>query len=120
MTLPIIDRRSFLVIRTDGSEETVTLEKGSLLLPHVRAALGFDTLDFVYIGNPNSDLIMAVDDNGWEFDVVEHGAHHHEHVPTKAKKPVNAKATAYYHAICVPGTTHQIVGDVAIFHDGDR
>lgn len=33
--------------------------------------------------------------------------------------PVNEKATELYHGICKPGTTHQIVGDVAIVVDAD-
>jgi len=33
--------------------------------------------------------------------------------------PVNAAATALYHARCLPGTTHQIVGDVVIVPDSD-
>lgn len=37
----------------------------------------------------------------------------------RARKPVNAKATELYHAVCKPGTTHQIVGDVAIVNDED-
>ncbi len=47
---------------------------------------------------------MAVDDLG------------HVRVPPK---PVNAKATQLYHANCLPGTTHQIVGDVVIVLDDD-
>ena len=30
-----------------------------------------------------------------------------------------ADATALYHGVCHPGTTHQIVGDVAIVHEKD-
>jgi len=125
MTLPRVEPRSFLVIRTDGSEEVVALAQNAKVLAALRTALGFDTFDFVRIGkllplaDRNSDLMMVVDDGGYEYEVVEHSPVHREHVATKAKKPANAKATAFYHAICVPGTTHQIVGDVAIFHDRD-
>jgi hypothetical protein len=34
-------------------------------------------------------------------------------------KPVNQKATALYHAVCRPGTLHQIHGDVVIVSDRD-
>jgi hypothetical protein len=32
-------------------------------------------------------------------------------------KPFNTKATALYHAICKPGTVHQIHGHVVIVND---
>lgn len=34
-------------------------------------------------------------------------------------KPVNYEATRLYHGVCIPGTTHEICGDVAIVY-GDR
>ena len=33
--------------------------------------------------------------------------------------PVNPGATAAYHAVCIPGTTHQIRGTVVIVPDED-
>lgn len=33
--------------------------------------------------------------------------------------PVNVEATKLYHANCVPGTTHQIRGDVVVVPDDD-
>lgn len=62
---------------------------------------------------------MAVDDFGWETEETDHGNGHIKLRPVRARKPVNEKATELYHAICVPGTTHQIVGDMAIMHDGE-
>ena len=35
------------------------------------------------------------------------------------RKPVNAKATALYHAIYRPGTVHQIHGNVVILNNRD-
>jgi len=32
---------------------------------------------------------------------------------------MSEKATALYHSVCLPGTTHQIVGDVAIAIDAE-
>jgi hypothetical protein len=34
-------------------------------------------------------------------------------------KPINAKATALYHARCKPGTVHQIHGHAVIVNDKD-
>jgi hypothetical protein len=130
MSLPQVDSGTFQVIRTDGTTETMTFDKKARnrdvsVLDAIRKAIAADTLEFVRIGKvEGSDLIMAVDDNGYETQVVEHGpgeGHDFriELWPIRALKPDNPKATDLYHAICIPGTTHRIVGDVAILHDGD-
>jgi hypothetical protein len=66
---------------------------------------------------------MVLNDLGWDVEdqitenedntstIVRH--------PVRARFPVNPKATALYHANCVAGTTHQIVGDVVITPDDD-
>lgn len=122
MTLPTVEKDTVLIIRTDGTEEIVRPRpnKAQSLTSIIRGLINAD-LDFVRIGKlvPN-DLTMAVDDNGWETEMIDHGDGQFEMKPFRARKPINAKATALYLAICVPGTTHQIVGDVAIFHDDDR
>jgi hypothetical protein len=121
MTLPTVEENTILIIRTDGTEEIVRPQpnKTRSLTAIIRGLIDAD-LDFVRIGKlvPN-DLTMAVDDNGWETEMVDHGDGRIELKPTRARKPINAKATELYLAVCVPGTTHQIVGDVAIFHDDD-
>lgn len=62
--------------------------------------------------------VMFVDDAGYETVPVEHpwGV---ELRCTKARKPINVEATKHYHANCVPGTVHQIVGDALIVPERD-
>lgn len=99
------------VIRTDGAEEHVDApfaEIGKLIGAEVTCTV-----------NLRDGRVMLVDDLGYETRTVEREPGRFELVPTKARKPVNAKATALYHAICKPGTTHQIVGDVAIVVDAE-
>ena len=116
MTLPTVEKNTILVIRTDGTEEIV---KGKPKVLAIRSLIKAEGLDFVRIGKlvPN-DIVMAVDDFGWETERIE-TAEKIELRPIRPRKPINAKATALYLAICRPGTTHQIAGDVAIFHDED-
>jgi len=122
--MPTVPRDSFLVIRTDGHEEVVPFpaKKGMTRLDAMKQALGFDTFDFIALnrrGRGPVDLVMVVDDQGYETRTEDHGGDHFELVPVQARKPVNPRATELYHAVCLPGTTHQIVGDVAILHDAD-
>jgi hypothetical protein len=137
---PQVERGTFLVIRCDGSEELIR-EKPTL--DRIHAAIGTDTLEFVTltvtrgIGGTIPDLMMAVDDAGWETETVDRTTgkpvpydemiasmateegQRFELRPTRARKPVNPRATELYLALCRPGETHQIVGDVAILHDRD-
>lgn len=99
------------IIRCDGSEERTDVEHGG-----VAAAIGATTTDSV---NLRDGRIMFVDDDGWEFVVKHVSPTHIVHVPTRARRPVNTKATALYHSVCVPGTTHQIVGDVCIVAESE-
>lgn len=103
------------IIRTDGSEEVhaVTKKTATRQIDELIGAKCTDTV------NLRDGRVMIVDDNGYESECIEHGNGHFELRPTRARKPVNAKATELYHAICVPGTMHQIVGDVAIANDED-
>ena len=119
MTNPNVEPGTILIIRTDGTEHIIKRSsKGTL--DKIKQAIKAEGLDFVRIGKADwSDLVMAVDDFGWETITVVHSDNHMELKPVKANKPINPKATALYHAICLPGTTHQIVGDVAIMHDGE-
>lgn len=103
-----------IIIRVSGEEETHDVAR-ERVWPEITALLGAPMLDTV---NLRDGRVMLVDDGGYETtsEVRENVTHL---VPTKPLKPVNAKATAMYHAICHPGTTHQIVGDVAIVNDED-
>ena len=116
MTLPTVEKNTVLVIRADGTEEVV---KGKPKVAAMRSLIKAEGLDFVRVGKlvPN-DLVMAVDDFGWETETIETPGKI-ELRPIRPRRPLNAKATALYLAICRPGTTHQIAGDVAIFHDED-
>lgn len=111
-----IPRGRFLVVRADGTTELVE-QKPTLDL--VRSAIGADTIDVVAVGRANrTDLVMIVDDDGWNSVPVER-PYGIELVCTTPRRPLNGNATALYRAICHPGTTHQIAGDVAIAHDSD-
>ena len=124
--LPELSRDSFLIIRAESQlEETYKIVDRNKIpfLTQIKSHLQFSTLDFVRIGRadsygPNRTLMMIVNDEGYDFTSVDHGTHI-ENVPLRPKFPVNIKATELYHDICIPGTTHQIVGDVAIFHDDE-
>lgn len=88
------------LIRTDGTEQIID---GRLSLDAISKLIGADTIDTVSLRHMGHPLhVMIVDDNGHPDDL-----------------PLNAKATALYHANCIPGTTHHIVGDVAIVPDHD-
>ena len=110
------------IIRTDGTEEHVQAPWAAIY-----KLIGAATCDTV---NLRDGRVMLVDDAGYETETVEHGpgpdpvhglpmAFRTELKPVRARKPVNAKATALYHSVCRPGTTHQIVGDVAIVIDAE-
>jgi len=84
------------IIKADGAE--VLLDR-----PHsitqISALLDSTALDTVTLAD---GLVMLVDDQGYDKGL-----------------PVNETASALYHARCRPGTTHMIVGDVAIVPDAD-
>jgi len=111
-----IPAKGFLIIRCDGSVEERHERPNNT---NVLAAIDARSIDVVRIGKlePN-DVIMVVDDDGYEAH-AEQRPYGVEMVVDRARKPINAIATRLYHAICHPGTTHQVVGDVAVFHDGD-
>lgn len=119
--LPTIAPMTIMILKTNGTHETYTVPaKEGIRMGVLHKLLGFDTLDVVRIGKlQGSDLVMVVNDNGYVTRTVEHGRNQFELKPVVARFPINSEATKYYHAICRPGTTHQIVGDVAIFHDDD-
>lgn len=88
------------IIRTDGTEEPCP---GNLDIITERIAPRTGCLDTVrlrHLGFPTQ--VMVVDDTGFND-----------------RLPVNAKATALYHANCIPGTTQPICGDVWVGDDND-
>lgn len=115
MTLPAIAPGTFLLIRCDGSQEARPDPTNN----RIREAIGAKRLQFVTLSTcqGRADIVMAVDDDGWEYETVDRGHGRFENVPTRPTRPVNQRATELYLAICKPGTQHQIVGDVALAHD---
>lgn len=110
--------KTMLIIRADGSEEIVKRPPAG----EIGKLLGYPVLDYVYIGKApelRNDLVMALCDNGWEYQTIERSPGHFQKVPIRPLLPINEKATKLYHAICKPDTTHQIAGDVGIVHDNE-
>lgn len=88
------------LIAIDGTETAI---ETPISMAEIKRRIGADTLDSVqlrHLGRPT--MMMLLDDRGHE-----------------TRRPVNAKATALYHANCYPGTTHTIRGDVVIAPDSD-
>jgi len=107
------------VIRTSGAREqhVVSADTSVAAISGIASLIGAaGCLDTVVL---RDGRVMLVDDNGYETTTIEHGVGHFELRPTSARKPVNPEATKLYHSICRPGTTHEIVGDVAIVRDED-
>lgn len=94
-TLPTLARK---IIRVDGTE---TLLDRPHTMHELHKLVGADSFDTVSMRDAG-EHVMLVDDLGH---------------PNKL--PVNPKATALYHSICRPGTTHTIRGDVVIVPDAD-
>ncbi len=88
----------YQILRVDGS---AVLIQGKPTLEAVRKLIGCECIDTVILDR-KSQTVMLVDDTG----MID-------------GKPVNAKATELYHAVCKPGTIHAIHGDVAIVNDRD-
>lgn len=86
------------IIRVDGREEHFETTKGEAIAA-IEKAIGADTLDGFSL---RDGRYVFADDSGFIDG-----------------KPRNPKATALYHGICRPGTTHYIAGDVAIVRDED-
>lgn len=110
------------ILRATGAQEEHRVGR-HILLDWCRRMIGADMVDTV---NLRDGRVMIVDDLGYEVDVRTREGDVfgkpgiiEERIPVKALKPVNAQATALYHGVCRPGTTHQIVGDVAVVWDRD-
>lgn len=88
------------LIRTDGTTADHDQPKD---INAVRELIGANVLDTVILRHLGQPLhVMIVNDLGHR-----HGL------------PVNAEATRLYLANCVPGTTHEIRGDVFVAPDED-
>jgi hypothetical protein len=127
--MPAAETMRVVVIRTDGSEEEHVLPAAEYW-KWITSLIGAAVVDTVSIYRHKAACerfrmrmpVMVIDDHGYDVEVVQHARAHVveiENRPVRALKPVNPKATALYHAICRPGTTHEIVGDVAILDDED-
>lgn len=103
-----------LVIRTNGREEIHEIAC-ALAVSTINRLIGADTFDVV---NLRDGRVMLVDETGWETR-AETRPYGVEIIPVTPRKPINPRATALYQSICLPGTTHQIAGDVAIALDKD-
>lgn len=90
------------IIRVDGSEEGCPYQRNIGELIGSRTGL-VDTVVLRHLSKMNDPLsmqVMLVDDTAYNDD-----------------RPINPKATALYHANCVPGTTYPICGDVWVGYD---
>jgi hypothetical protein len=113
----LIPRGKALVLRTDGREELVDHPRGDDLRRLIGASI-VDTVTLTWTKQHQADLVMMLDDHGWEFEIIEHSPGHHEHRPTVPRFPFNDRATELYREVA-PKSGHRIVGDVAIVHDDD-
>ena len=86
------------ILRANGTKEEHQVAK-HILLDWCRRMIGAETIDTV---NLRDGRVMLVDDIGHQRGL-----------------PSNVSATNLYHEVCLPGTTHQIVGDAAICWDED-
>jgi hypothetical protein len=99
--LATVPRGQWKVARVNG---IVEVNLGRPTIEAVCKAIGADTIDTVNLreGGRPTGVVMMVDDTG----LVD-------------GKPANPSATALYHSVCRPGTTHPICGDVALVNDAD-
>jgi hypothetical protein len=105
-----------MLIRTDGTTQVFDKPIPFDEICRLIDAGATDTVALHHMGHPLH--VMIVDDLGYDTKAIVDG-NSTLLVPVKARKPVNLKATELYHANCMPGTTHQIVGDVVVVPDED-
>src|SRR5262245_62957022 len=106
------------VLRCDGRTEQFGASRTGYI-DTIKRQIDAQTIDAI---NLRDGRIMFVDDFGWETETVESEVDGKRYVvlqPVRARKPINPEATKLYHAICRPGVTHQIVGDVAIITEDE-
>lgn len=107
------------IIRTDGREEHVDAP-----FDKVNELIGAPGSPVPCLGTVNlrDGRVMMLNDRGYETKeetVTVEGTKFVRIIPVKALLPDNAKATALYHSVCRLGTTHRVVGDVAIVVDAE-
>ena len=108
------------LLKTDGTEVHFDEPKTLLEICELIGAEVTDTVLMRHLGTPLH--VMVVDDNGWETEMLtidDGGVSYTELVPVRPLKPINEMATILYTCNCLPGTAHQITGDVFIAPDGD-
>ena len=105
------------LIRTDGTVIDFTHPVPYRRVAELIGAALTDVVILRHMGEPTH--VMVVDDLGYETVEVNHGGGVFENRCVKARKPVNEEATRLYHLNCVPGVTHQVVGDVMVVPDAD-
>lgn len=88
------------VLRVNGAREPLASPVTITRAMHLISADYLDVVQLRHMGRPLT--VMLVDDQGYRKEL-----------------PINAEATALYHANCTPGTTHVIVGDVVVCPDAD-
>jgi hypothetical protein len=93
-----MESAQYKLIRVDGSE---TVHHGKVSIAEIGKLIGCDGLDTVTIDRKRQ-TVMFVDDTG----MID-------------GKPVNAKATALYHAVSKPGNPCSIHNDVVIVNNKD-
>lgn len=124
--MPTVARGTMLVLRSDGTEQVFH----NTSLADIKTAIGATRLDFVSLTwierdvpggrTRRVDLVMAVDDEGYEYRTVQVSPILVRNEPIRPLKPYNERATALFRAVCDPKyRDHRIVGDVAILHDRD-
>jgi len=92
------DQFAVEIIRADGTHETAAVDRVNWL-KQIEQLISANCLDSVDLRDGS---IMFVDDLGCSKGL-----------------PDNTQATALYHKVCKPGTTHRIKGDVVISRDED-
>jgi hypothetical protein len=117
--LPIIERGTALIIRTDGSEEILKGWDGWTLDMVRRAMLpeGEGSVEATTLGTTNDDLIMWGEDDIVDGEFVETAGGGYIR-PTGYPRPINDKATAIYHA-AGGNFAYEIPGDQLIVHASD-
>lgn len=104
------------LLKADGTRLDLAAPVSHSAAARLIGATHTDAVALRHLGHPLH--VMIVDDNGWNTEPVEHGRALLLQ-PTTPRKPINAEATRLYLANCVPGTTHQIAGDVLVVPDDD-
>src|SRR5437773_11921662 len=106
------------LIRTDGAHEwhTIRAKGASARIQACHDLMGCELSDTVYF---HDGRVMLVDDAGWETEMDTSVPGHLiiKCIRPKSGKEINPEAMRLYGSVCLPGTTHSIVGDVVVCWD---